>query len=232
MILQASVGTRGEAEVIRGLTRPVSLVAFKAVKSGGVRKTFLLVAVPFATLEDRFLVLCGALPGGSGAKGEEIAPIDEMLIEVEIVEGDVSLTEEGMEVVARFTAYPGETFESTLDRIAPRSEMRSGRNVFVGEALYANSDSRLRPGMRGKVAVVGGREPFAWSLLRPAVNYVSFRLSFLVPFDTGEHGSIRSIDGGEGAPFVGDKFRGRGGTGPRLTNQKGDAERDGQHPNE
>jgi hypothetical protein len=84
----------------------------------------------------------------------EIAPLDQMIVEVAIADDDISLVETGQPVTIRFDAYAGEEFVGRVERIHPRSETRDSRNVFIGEVALDEAASALRPGMKGTARIV------------------------------------------------------------------------------
>ncbi|MEM1442711.1 MAG: efflux RND transporter periplasmic adaptor subunit, partial [Verrucomicrobiota bacterium] len=141
------------------------------------RQKFLEVRSPIAGV-----VLQGDLERAEGAPLQtgdrlfEIAPIEEMLIEVALPQSEIAHVREGMKVEVQLEAYPGETFSSEITRIPPRSEIRQNANVFICEANLSNGDKRLRPGMNGEAKIAGDRKIFLWTLLRPAVNYCRLKL--------------------------------------------------------
>ncbi len=92
----------------------------------------------------------------------EIAPLEHMLIEIEIPEDDVPFVQPGMQAQVRLAAFPLQTFEGKIDRVHPRAELREHKNVFVAEVNCDNSHSQLRPGMRGSARIVSGRRTVAW----------------------------------------------------------------------
>jgi biotin carboxyl carrier protein len=99
----------------------------------------------------------------------EIAPLDQMIVEVAIGDDDVALVDVGQVVSIRFDAYPSEGFAGRLVRIHPRSETRDSRNVFIGEVALDEAASALRPGMKGTARIViegqslaGGLGQRAW----------------------------------------------------------------------
>lgn len=118
------------------------------------------------------VVILGDLRRAEGvpvSKGQvlfEVAPMDKMMAEIEIDADDISHVEEGMPAVLRIDSLPGRTWRGRVSRINPQSEARGGRNVFVGEAslLDVGGDSSLRPGMKGRAALVGRRRPLGWIL--------------------------------------------------------------------
>ncbi|MDF1825943.1 MAG: efflux RND transporter periplasmic adaptor subunit [Verrucomicrobiales bacterium] len=141
------------------------------------RQRFLQIQSPIAGV-----VLQGDLERAEGAPLQtgdrlfEIAPIDEMLIEVALPQTEVAYVREGMPVNVQLEAFPGRVFEAVIERIPPRSELRQNRNVFVCEASIQNAEGELRPGMNGEAKVVGDRKMLIWTLIRPAVNYCRLKL--------------------------------------------------------
>jgi biotin carboxyl carrier protein len=128
------------------------------------------------------LVLAGDLKRAEGAPLQvgdslfEIAPLDRVLVEIDLAESEISRVREGQTVQMRFEAYPGENFPAVIERVPPRSELRANHNVFVCETSLDNPGGRLRPGMKGQARVVGATCPLVWPWLRPAINYLRLRL--------------------------------------------------------
>jgi multidrug efflux pump subunit AcrA (membrane-fusion protein) len=87
----------------------------------------------------------------------EIAPLDQMIVEVEIDDDEVAKVREGQAASVGFEAHRGETFDGTIARIYPRAEIRESRNVFIAEVTLSDSQAALRPGMKGtaRIAVEG-----------------------------------------------------------------------------
>jgi RND family efflux transporter MFP subunit len=83
----------------------------------------------------------------------EIAPLDQITVEVAIDDDEVASVHEGQQASIRFDAHPGERFVGKLSRIHPRSEIRDSRNVFIGEVTLENVDVALRPGMKGSAQI-------------------------------------------------------------------------------
>jgi multidrug resistance efflux pump len=94
----------------------------------------------------------------------EVAPLEEMLVEIDVPDHQVSRVRAGMPLRFRLEAFAGQRWSGTLDRVHPRSEQREGRNVFICEAPLANADAHfdLRPGMRGRAAIESDRRPLLW----------------------------------------------------------------------
>lgn len=103
----------------------------------------------------------------------EIAPLDQLVMEVGIPEDDIPYVEAGMTIRLRLHALPATPVEATIVRIHPRAELRDNDNVFVAEAVLDNSDQTLRPGMKGAALVSTGRRPLGWNLLHKPVAHVA-----------------------------------------------------------
>lgn len=117
------------------------------------------------------VVLSGDLRRAEGQpvrQGEvlwEVAPLDDMIVEVEIPAYEISRVCAGQTVKVRLEGLSG-SWTTMIDRIHPQSEPRDGRNVFIGEASLRQPGAAadFRPGMRGRAAVESNRRPLAWLL--------------------------------------------------------------------
>lgn len=96
----------------------------------------------------------------------EIAPLDEMVVEIGIAEDDFAYVRPGMPVSVRLNAFPLRHFQGSIQRIHPRAILRDEENVFVAEVRLANPGLALRPGMRGTGRVESDRYPLGWNLFR------------------------------------------------------------------
>ena len=93
----------------------------------------------------------------------EIAPLDEMIVEIDVPDREVSRVRAAQPVSVRLESFAGGSWTTALSKIHPQSEQRDGHNVFVGEAAIANKTAReLRPGMRGRAVIETDRRPLAW----------------------------------------------------------------------
>jgi multidrug resistance efflux pump len=104
------------------------------------------------------------VPLAVGERLFEIAPLEQMLAEVAIPEADLPWTQTGQAVEIVWDAYPDSTWQGTLERIHPRSELRDEEYLFIGEVLLENPEGVLRPGMHGRVAIQGPKKPWGWNL--------------------------------------------------------------------
>src|SRR5262249_32439078 len=64
----------------------------------------------------------------------EVAPLEEMLVEADVPDREVSRVRVGLPVHFRLEAFGGWSGESKVERLHPQSEQRDGANVFVAEA--------------------------------------------------------------------------------------------------
>ncbi len=102
----------------------------------------------------------------------EIAPLDAMVVEICIPEGDIRHVAEGMHVTIQLDAVPDDTLDATIRCVHPRAELRDGQNVFVAEADILNADGVLRPGMRGHARILTERHTLGWNLFHKPVAYL------------------------------------------------------------
>ena len=100
----------------------------------------------------------------------EIAPLDRMIVEVEIPESELAHVPPQTDAVIRLEAYPDQRLTGPLKRICPRAELRNKQQVFIGEVELPNDTGQLRPGMRGRVALPAGNSTLGWRLFHRAWN--------------------------------------------------------------
>lgn len=94
-------------------------------------------------------------PGDYITAGQEIVnleAIDPIKVAFRMPEVLLSVVETGQSVVVSVDAYPGEAFEGQVYAINPRIES-AGRSVEL-RARIPNPDSRLRPGLFARVAII------------------------------------------------------------------------------
>jgi len=99
----------------------------------------------------------------------EIAPLDQMVVELAVHEDDIASVRTGMPVRMQFDAFPLRRFQATVQRIHPRAELIESENVFIAEVRLDNNGRELRPGMRGQARIEAGRFPLGWNLFRRPV---------------------------------------------------------------
>ncbi len=94
----------------------------------------------------------------------EIAPLQEMTIEVRIPEEEIAYVTPQQLIKIRLDSFPGRTWEEVLEQIQPRAELIEDSNAFLSEVIVDNSQELLRPGMRGRAWIQAPSRPLAWNL--------------------------------------------------------------------
>lgn len=113
------------------------------------------------------------MPLETGQSLFEIAPLDQMVVEVAVPEDTFQYARPGMDVRIRLDAYLSRQMNATLRRIHPRSEIRDGENVFVAEVVVSNKDQTLRPGMQGRASIQSDRKCIGWIFFRRPINAIA-----------------------------------------------------------
>jgi membrane fusion protein, multidrug efflux system len=99
-----------------------------------------------------------------GAKVATVVRIDPLRVELTVPEQHVAMIKVGQQVRLTVDAYPGEEFEATIRYVSPA--LRSDQRALTVEAVAANKDGRLKPGLFATALV---RQPDAApALLVPA----------------------------------------------------------------
>ena len=95
----------------------------------------------------RGIVLSGDLrrvegqPVQQGQQLFEIAPLDRMIVEANVPDHEISYVRQGMNVDFRLDAF-GEEQRTKLTKLHPQSELHEGRNIFVCEGEFGDSQTR------------------------------------------------------------------------------------------
>ena len=104
----------------------------------------------------------------------EIAPIDQLRVEIAIPADEVMHISPGQDVKFRFDGFGTQSLCGTIQRVRPSTTIRNDENVFIAEALVENKDGQIRPGMNGNARVFGARRTIGWSLFhRPWERFVT-----------------------------------------------------------
>jgi len=120
------------------------------------------------------MVLNGSLEKLTGAPvktGEplfEVAELNPLRLELAVPAEDYFHIRPGQSVSVAFDGFEGESFEGTILRVRPRSEVRDNENVFVADMEIRNPDFRLRPGIQGFATITGDRHSVAWNTFHKA----------------------------------------------------------------
>lgn len=124
------------------------------------------------------IVVAGTLNWAEGAPLEigealfEIAPLDQMVVEVAVPDSEISHVREAQSVHIRLEALPDSDQTLQLERIHPRAELRDDANIFVAEAAVDNSQGLLRPGMKGRASIQTAPQPVYWILFHKPWNLI------------------------------------------------------------
>ena len=116
------------------------------------------------------IVVIGDLAKVEGAPLEvgrelfEIAPLDEMLVEVAIPESEIRFVRQSMSVDLKLQAFPNRNWTATVQRISPTTEIIDEQSVFIAEVRLPNKSNLLRPGMKGRAAINAHWSPLGWNL--------------------------------------------------------------------
>jgi len=94
----------------------------------------------------------------------EIAPLDNMIVELAIPAEDIVHVDENMLLTIYLNAFPYQKWQQPLSKIHPSATVQEGDAVFIVETALKNEDKRLRPGMQGKGHIVAGEKPLGWVL--------------------------------------------------------------------
>lgn len=116
------------------------------------------------------------VPVTAGEKLFEVAPLDEMIMEIAIPETEVRHASVGSEVKLRLESDSSQVWESELGMIHPVSEIQDGTNVFIAEATLENKHEILRPGMKGDVRILTDRKPLGWIFFHRLWEYLRLKL--------------------------------------------------------
>lgn len=108
----------------------------------------------------------------------EIAPLDQMIIEVAVPQSEVAYVQSGMNVDVKLASYPNRTWTGLVDSIHPRSEIRESESVFIAEVLLNNDDKVLQPGMHGEARIIANRRAWGWILFHRAWDAARMKLGW------------------------------------------------------
>ena len=124
------------------------------------------------------IVILGDLKRAEGSpinKGQvlfEIAPLDNMLVQMAIPVDDIRYVEPNAPLSIILDAYPNDIFEETVSKIQPRAMTRDSQQVFILEAKMDNVDGRLRPGLKGHGRVYADKETLGWVIFHKAWEHL------------------------------------------------------------
>lgn len=93
----------------------------------------------------------------------EVAPLDTMIVEIDVPDREISRVRQDQPVRVRLEAFSGSRWKTSIKRIHPESEQRDSHNVFIAEAdIKLDRVSEVRPGMRGRASIESDLRPLGW----------------------------------------------------------------------
>lgn len=106
----------------------------------------------------------------------EIAPLDRVMIELEIPECEIGYVRPTDAVHLRVDSARVGTVDSNLQKIYPSAQLRDDDSVFVAPIELDNFERMYRPGMKGRATIYGPVRPWAWVHVRGLVEKITWML--------------------------------------------------------
>ena len=128
------------------------------------------VRAPFAGLVAERAVSIGDYVT-KGARVATVVSIDPLRVELTVPEQAVSLIKVGQQVRLTVDAYPNEQFAATVRFVSP--SLRVDQRALTVEAVAANKDGRLKPGLFATALIEQGAPTPALTVPEAAVETVS-----------------------------------------------------------
>jgi hypothetical protein len=117
--------------------------------------------------------------GQSVRRGDElyrIAPLDEYLVEIDVLETDILFIEEGASGKLVLASLPFSELSIVIDTITPVTSAQNGSNYFLVEARLVNPDAvPVAPGMEGIVKIDAGEKRLIWIWTRRLTDWAQMR---------------------------------------------------------
>jgi membrane fusion protein (multidrug efflux system) len=98
----------------------------------------------------------------------QIAPLDPLIADIDLIGDDISLVRVGLEARARYHAWGDTLFAGKVLRLAPTVDQRT--RALRAEVEIENGEQRLRPGMFVEVTLIGERRENVPVVPRSAVT--------------------------------------------------------------
>ena len=106
----------------------------------------------------------------------QLAPADDMQIELHAPEFSATYLQAGQVVEFTTNARPDQQHRCHLHRVEVAAEIIQGKNVFVAEANLQATPEWLRTGMTGVARVDAGRQPIWWVGLHRLIDSIRLQL--------------------------------------------------------
>ncbi|MEM7010191.1 MAG: efflux RND transporter periplasmic adaptor subunit [Verrucomicrobiota bacterium] len=116
------------------------------------------------------------VPVTIGQKLFDIASLDQLELEIQVPDSEISLVKPGQDVWLRLEANANFRQKSTIEAVYPISEIHDDRNVFICLARFDNADGEMRPGMRGKARIMTENKPLGWILFHRLWDWIRLRV--------------------------------------------------------
>ena len=94
----------------------------------------------------------------------EVAPLDEMRLELRIPADQIGQITVGQAIEVGFVSQTTGPIETHVDRVLPNAEIVEGSHVFLALADISNEGNTLRPGEHGQARIVIGQRQLWWIL--------------------------------------------------------------------
>ena len=126
------------------------------------------------------MVLAGSIdhrenyPVSRGQVLFEIAPLEQLKIELAVPADEIMYIELGQMVHLRLDGFGTKKLTGEIHRIRPSSTIRDEKNVFIAELVLDNSEGNIRPGMKGLARIYTSPKRLGWTIFhRPWERLVS-----------------------------------------------------------
>mgnify|MGYP001175579821 FL=1 len=110
--------------------------------------------------------------------------LDPIFTDFTVPERSLSSLSIGQVIEVTVAAFPAETFKGAISAISPKVESRT-RNIKL-QATLQNDDTRLRPGMFARVAIILGGANTVVTLPRTAVEFLPYGNSVFIVTQEGD----------------------------------------------
>ncbi len=106
----------------------------------------------------------------------EIAPLDRVMVELQIPEYEIGYVRPTDTVQLRVDSARVGTVDSNLKKIYPSAQIRDDESVFIAPIELDNLERMYRPGMKGRATIYGPIRPWAWVHVRGLVEKITWLL--------------------------------------------------------
>ncbi len=108
----------------------------------------------------------------------EVGPLEALHVDIHIPAEEIAFVQANDPIRLWVEGFESETIVGRLEQIAPSSELKDGRNVFVATVSLDNPQRMFRPGMKCKVRIDCKRHALGWNLFHKPWNYLATRMTW------------------------------------------------------